>query len=112
MNYWEIVAGDFGGRYEAIAEGIDLSDCVAVIKVWRHHTVLIDDKACSAVVYNAVTDKSTCTYTVQVGDFPLTAAIGNEKTEYQVSIQFTEAGFKEHSLEFTWIVYPAPLGEV
>jgi hypothetical protein len=73
---------------------------------------MIADKACSLVYYNAVGGESYCFYTVEVGDFPVTAAIGNARTEYQVSIEFTKAGFKEHSLEFKWIVYPAPSGEV
>ena len=111
-SYWELVAGDFGGVYVAIAEDIDLSSCTAAIKIWKHRTLMVTDRACSAVTYDATTGNSSCSYTVVAGDLPITAAIGNEETEYQVSIQFTKAGFKEHSLEFKLIVYPAPLGEV
>lgn len=105
---WEIVTGEFGGSYKAVADGLDLSLCTAKITVWRDLTVLIDGKACGEVTYDAENDESYCYYDVADGDFPSTAAIDGKKTEYDVMIEFTKSGYKEHDLGFNWVVLPAP----
>lgn len=105
---WEIVAGDFGGKYKARVEGKDLSDCAAKISVWKNSTLLIDGKACSAVSYDGDKDESSCYYTVADGDFPLSAAVDDRETKYEVMVEFTKEGYKEHDLGFKWIVIPAP----
>lgn len=106
MTDWEIVAGDFGGDYKAIAPGLNLSDCTATIKVWKDSTILIDGKPCGSITYEA--PDSYCYYTVEDGDIPLTAAIEGKRTNYKVMVEFTKDGFKEHDLGFEWIVVPAP----
>lgn len=110
---WEIVAGDFGGSYKAIVKGLDLSDCTAKIYVWRDSTHLLktgeeNGKACGTVTYDEGADESYCYYDVVDGDFPLTAAEDDKKTEYEVMVEFTKAGYKEHDLGFKWIVIPGP----
>lgn len=105
---WEIVAGDFGESYKAVAEEKDLSACTATIKVWRDSTLLIDGEAMGTITYDSGEDESYCYYTVADGDFPLTAAVGGKKTEYEVMVEFTKTGYKMHDLGFKWIVHPAP----
>lgn len=70
--------------------------------------ILICEKVCSSVTYDAEADESYCYYDVDIGDFPLTAAIEGKKTEYDVMVEFTKSGYKEHDLGFKWIVHPAP----
>lgn len=105
---WEIVAGDFGGSYRATAKDIDLHACKARIKVWRNETLLIDGKPDDGMDVTYADGDSYCDYQVLSGDFPLTAAIDGKKTEYDVMVEFTVEGFKEHDLGFKWIVHPAP----
>ncbi len=105
---WEIVAGDFGGSYKAIVEGLDLSLCTAKIYLWKGETLLLDGKACSTVTYDSDADESYCYYDVKDGDFPLTAAIEGKRTNYNVMVEFIKTGYKEHDLGFEWIVIPAP----
>jgi len=107
MN-WEIVAGDFGGNYKATVKGLNLSVCAAKITVWRNSTLLIDGEACSEVTYDESANESYCYYEVAEGDFPLTAAVEGKRTNYQVMIEFTTTGYREHDLGFEWIVVPAP----
>lgn len=105
---WEIVQGDFGAIYKGVVEDLDLSLCTAKIKVWRESTILIDGAACSAVEYSEANEESYVYYTVADGDFPSTAIIDGKRTTYQVMIEFTKDGYKEHDLGFEWIVIPAP----
>lgn len=107
MKDWEIVAGDFGGSYKAIAEGLDLSGCTATIKVWKDSTLLFDESACGTVYYDEDEDESYCYYDVADGDIPTTAA-ENDIVRYSVMVEFTSEGFQEHSLKFDWVVHPAP----
>jgi len=106
MENWEIVAGDFGASYKAVAEGIDLSACVAKLKVWLGDTILIDNKAFGDVTYDS--PDSYCYYEIASGDIPITAAVDGRKTNWNVMVQFTKTGFKEHDLGFELIVTPAP----
>lgn len=105
---WEIVAGDFGGSYKAIVKGLDLSSCTAKIKVWKGSPPLIDGKVCTSVIYDESADESYCYYEVKDEDIPLSAAIDGKTTEYNVMIEFTKTGFKEHDLGFKWTVFAAP----
>lgn len=73
--------------------------------------LLIFKKACGSITYDSEEDESYCHYEVAVGDFPLTAAVEGKKTEYDVRVEFTKSGFKEHDLGFKWIVHPAPPSE-
>lgn len=106
VDEWEIVEGDFGGAYKAIAEDLDLSACTAKVKVWKGDTILIDGKACGSITY--ADGDSYCYYTVADGDFPLGSAIDGKRTNYRVMVEFTKEGYKEHDLGFEWIVIPAP----
>lgn len=107
---WEIVAGDFGGGYRAVARGLDLSDCIAKIYVWRDSTYLLEGKpdAGMEVTYDSDEDESYCSYEVQENDFPSAAAINDKRTSYNVMIRFTKDGYQEHDLGFEWDVFPAP----
>jgi len=70
--------------------------------------LLIYAKACGTITYDAAEEESYCYYDVAVGDFPLTAAVGNRMTIYEVMVEFTKPGYKEHDLGFEWHVFPAP----
>ena len=108
MTSWMIVAGDYGGRYKAIVEDLDLSDCTATIDVWLGDTLLIDGQACGDVTYDETEEESYCYYTVADGDFPLTAIVDNRRTIYMVMVKFIKSGYVEHDLGFQWIVVPPP----
>lgn len=109
MGDWDIVEGDFGASYKAVVEEQDLSACIAKIKVWgEDDSLLIDGKACSEVTYDPVADESYCYYDVEDGDFPIGSAIDDDVTTYNVMIEFTKSGYKEHDLGFKWVVHRAP----
>lgn len=107
---WEIVQGDYGGTYRAKANELDLSDCTAKIYVWRGDTLLIDGKpdASMTVTYNSTNDYSYCDYTVEDEDFPASAIVDDDITQYDVMVRFVKDGFQEHDLGFKWNVHPAP----
>lgn len=107
---WEIVQGDFGEAYRAVAKDLDLSTCIAKIRVWRGLVTLIDEKpdAGMEVIYDSDEEESYCTYFVQDGDFPLTAIVNDDITQYNVMVKFTKDGYQQHDLGFKWIVTPAP----
>jgi len=104
----EIVAGDFGTPKLITAPGVDLSLCEAKIKVWKGSTILIDYKACGTVTFDSDKNESSCYFTPADGDFPLSAAIDDEVTVYEVMVKFFKTGFQEHCLKFEWTVHPAP----
>ena len=108
MDDWEIVEGDFGSSYKAIAEEKDLSTCTATIKVWRNSTLLIDSKACGVITYDSEKDESYCYYDVEDGDIPIGSVVDDDVTPYKVMVEFTKSGYKEHDLGLKWMVHPAP----
>lgn len=75
--------------------------------------ILLYNKACGSITYDAAEDESYCYYDVVEDDFPLTAAVDERKTIYKAMVAFARIGdnYKEHDLGFNWVVHPAPPSE-